>query len=66
MFGRTIDYWLLRPLAHDRHPETEELRRVESNLSAQSAKERFENGTAAWATKLPSIRPCATWMSGAA
>ena len=42
MFGGTIDYWLLRPLAHDRHPETEELRRVESNLSAQSARERFE------------------------
>ena len=42
MLGRTIDYWLLRPFVHDRHPETEELRQVESNLSAQSARARFE------------------------
>ena len=42
MFGKTIDYWLLRPLAHGRHPEAEELRQLERDLGIESATARFE------------------------
>ena len=42
MFGKTIDYRLLRLFAHDRHPEAEELRQVERNLGIESAKARFD------------------------
>ena len=42
MFGKTIDYRLLRLFAHDRHPEAEELRQLERNLSIESAEARFE------------------------
>ena len=42
MFGKTIDYRLLRLFAHDRHPEAEELRQLERNLSIESATARFE------------------------
>ncbi len=42
MFGKTIDYRLLRLFAHDRHPEAEELRQLERNLSIESAAARFE------------------------
>ena len=42
MFGKTIDYWLLRPFVHGRHPEAEELRRLERDLGIESAKARFE------------------------
>ena len=42
MFGKTIDYRLLRLFAHDKHPEAEELRQVERNLGIESATARFE------------------------
>ena len=42
MFGKTIDYRLLRLFAHGRHPEAEELRQLERDLSIESAKARFE------------------------
>ena len=42
MFGKTIDYKLLRLFAHDRHPEAEELRQLERDLGIESAKARFE------------------------
>ncbi len=42
MFGKTIDYWLLRPFAHGRHPEAEELRQLERDLGIESATARFE------------------------
>ena len=42
MFGKTIDYRLLRLCAHGRHPEAEELRQLERDLSIESAKVRFE------------------------
>ena len=42
MFGKTIDYRLLRLFAHGRHPEEEELRQVERKLSIESAEARFE------------------------
>ena len=66
MFGKTIDYWLLRPFVHGRHPEAEELRQLERDLGIESAKAASKNGTAAWATKFPLTRPCVTWRSGAA
>ncbi len=42
MFGKTIDYRLLRLLAHGRHPEAEELRQLERDLNIESAMARFE------------------------
>ncbi len=42
MFGKTIDYRLLRLCAHGRRPEAEELRLLERNISVESAKARFE------------------------
>ena len=42
MFGKTIDYRLLRLFAHGRHPEAEELRQLERDLSIESAQARFE------------------------
>ena len=42
MFGKTIDYRLLRLFAHGRHPEAEELRQLERDLSIESAAARFE------------------------
>ena len=42
MFGKTIDYRLLRLFAHDKHPEAEELRQVERNLGIEFATDRFE------------------------
>ena len=42
MFGKTIDYRLLRLFVHDRHPEAEELRRLEREVSMEYAKARFE------------------------
>ncbi len=42
MFGKTIDYWLLRPFVHGRHPESEELRQLERDIGIESANARFE------------------------
>ena len=42
MFGKTIDYRLLRVVAHGRHPEAEELRQLERDLSIETADARFE------------------------
>ena len=42
MFGKTIDYRLLRLFAHGGNPEAEKLRQLERNLSIESAKARFE------------------------
>ncbi len=42
MFGKTIDYRLLRLVAHDRHPEAKELHQLERDLSIEYAKARFE------------------------
>ena len=42
MFGKTIDYRLLRLCAHDRNTEPEELRQLERDLSIESAKARFD------------------------
>ena len=42
MFGKTIDYRLLRLCAHARNTEGEELRQLERDLSIESAKARFE------------------------
>ena len=42
MFGKTIDYRLLRLFVHDRHPESEELHHLERDLSMEYAKARFE------------------------
>ena len=53
MFGKTIDYWLLRPLAHDRHSEAVELRQVERNLGIESAKARFDK----WNRRLDNAIP---------
>ena len=42
MFGKTIDYRLLRLFTHGRHPEAEELRQLLRNLGVESAKARFD------------------------
>ena len=42
MFGKTIDYRLLRLFVHDRHPEEEELRQLERDLGGETAQARFE------------------------
>ncbi len=42
MFGKTIDYWLLRLFTHGRHSEAEELRQLERDLNIESAQARFE------------------------
>ena len=53
MFGKTIDYWLLRLFVHDRHPETEELRQLERNLGIESAEARFEKWNRRLDNKIP-------------
>ena len=53
MFGKTIDYRLLRPLVHSRHPEAEELRQVERDLGIESAMARFEK----WNSRLDNAIP---------
>ncbi len=42
MFGKAIDYRLLRLCAHGRHPEAEELRQLERDIGVESAQARFE------------------------
>ncbi len=43
MFGKTIDYRLLRLFAHDGHPEAEEQRQIERDIGVASAQSRFDN-----------------------
>ena len=65
MFGKTIDYRLLRLFTHGRHPEAEELRQVLRNLGVESAKARFDKWNRRLGNEIPWIRRCTTWMSGA-
>ncbi len=43
MFGKAIDYRLLRLFAHAGHPEAEEQRQLELNIGVASAQSRFDN-----------------------
>ena len=58
MFGKRIDYWLLRLCAHGRNTEPEELRQLERDLGIESAKARFEK----WNRRLHNEIPIAPAM----
>ena len=58
MFGKRIDYWLLRLCAHGRNTEPEELRQLERDLGLESAKARFEK----WNRRLHNEIPIAPAM----
>ena len=58
MFGKRIDYWLLRLCAHGRNTEPEELRQLERDLGLESAKARFEK----WNHRLHNEIPIAPAM----
>ena len=67
MFGKTIDYKLLRLFAHDGYTEAEELRQIERKFGIDFAKTRFDkwNGPPC-TTKSPLTRIYTTWTSAAA
>ena len=53
MFGKAIDYRLLRLFAHGGHPEAEELRQLERNIGVASAQSRFDK----WNARLDNAIP---------
>ncbi len=61
MFGKTIDYRLLRLFAHGRISEAEELRRLESAMSAEFVEARFEKWNRRLDNEIP-IEPDARYL----
>ena len=53
MFGKTIDYKLLRLFAHDGYTEAEELRQIERKFGIDFAKTRFDKWNGRLHNKIP-------------